>query len=318
MLLMLVVWSVLSACSAERSPDTVIPENLDQDELHEYLYTPFDDNEQFDGLHRELRHLGQLLVRDCMTEQGFEYIPFVPEVRYSTSSLSDEEYVELYGFGYTSKFLPSIDQIDEDPDDTLLEDPNSAIRASLSASGQEAYRHAYYGDDGISGCQATRFEATIPRLAVFEHFYDGFADANQRAQADPRMQELLRAWSECMERAGFAFADRTEMFDDLDKRTGPFHKMLETQWEELERLADSAPNGDITALPAEAQLVFDTIPTVPPEHQESLDALIDYEFSLARADLDCDYVDAADEIYDEYDKKFVDDNALAILEFLRR
>ena len=94
--------------------------------------------------------------------------------------------------------------------------------------------------------------------------------------------------------------------------------MIETQWEELERLADSAPNGDITALSAEAQLVFETNPTVPPEHQESLDALIEYEFSLARADLDCDYFDAADEIYDEYEKKFVDDNALAILEFLRR
>ena len=316
--MILVVWLFLSACSPERSPDSGIPANVDQDELHEYLYTPFDDNEQFDGLHRELRHLGQLLVRDCMTELGFDYIPFVPEVRYSTSSLSDEEYVEIYGFGYTSELLPPIDQIDEQPDDALLEDPNFAIQASLSPAALEAYRHAYPGDDGISGCQPERFKATIPRLAVFEHFYDGFADANQRAQADPRMQQLLRSWSECMESAGFVFADRAAMFDDLDKRTALFHEMIETQWEELERLADSAPNGDITALSAEAQLVFETNPTVPPEHQESLDALIEYEFSLARADLDCDYFDAADEIYDEYEKKFVDDNALAILEFLRR
>ena len=96
-----------------------------------------------------------------------------------------------------------------------------------------------------------------------------------------------------MEVAGFEFADRNEMLDDLDQRVTPFDEMLDSQWEELQRLAETAPNGDITALPAEVQLAFETPPTMPPEHQVSLDALIDYELLLAKPDFECDYFDAA-------------------------
>ena len=58
--------------------------------------------------------------------------------------------------------------------------------------------------------------------------------------------------------------------------------------------------------------------TIPPEHQDALNELIDYELSLAKADLDCSYFEAADKIYDEYNQRFVEDNALAILEYLNR
>lgn len=116
--------------------------------------------------------------------------------------------------------------------------------------------------------------------------------------------------------AGFYFTDRNDMLDDLNQRVTPFDEMLDSQWEELQRLAETAPNGDITALPVDAQRALETLPTIPMEHQVSLDALIDYELLLAKADLECDYFDAADEIYDEYNQEFVDANALAILEFL--
>lgn len=197
--------------------------------------------------------------------------------------------------------------------------PNNAIIASLSSSEFEAYLEVYYGNDpngNLGGCQNLQFEAPIPRrLAVFEIFHEGLADANQRAQADPRMVQLLWHWSECMKDAGFPFSDRKEMLDDLARRVAPFEEMLESQWDEWTRLYESAPNGDLTALPAETRRLLDNDPTIPPEHLEDLDALIDYELSLAKANLDCSYDDAANEIYAEYNKKFVDDNALAILEF---
>ena len=149
-----------------------------------------------------------------------------------------------------------------------------------------------YGNSGptenIGGCQAARFEASIPRLAVFEEFYSGFADANERAKADPRMLNLIRGWNVCMATAGFHFNDRNDMLEDLSQRVVPFDEMLESQWEELNRLAETAPNGDITALPADTQRTLETFPAIPEEHRVSLETLIDYEMLLAKADLECD------------------------------
>lgn len=297
---------------------------VDRDHLYEYLYSPFSNSDQLGDLHKELDLLGESLVRDCMAEQGFEYIPFVSGDLSSTESLSDEEFIEIYGFGYSTTLFQSDDSSLAPLNDSSLaplnDDPNLAILASFSIPEREAYHNAMYGDSGskenIDGCQAARFEASIPRLAVFEEFYSGFADANERAKADPRMLKLIRGWSECMGTAGFHFNDRDDMLDDLSQRVLPFDDMLDSHWEELNRLMEAAPNGDITALPADTQRALHTLPAVPEEHRGSLETLIDYELLLAKTDFDCDYFDSADKIYDEYNQRFVEANALAILEFL--
>ena len=303
---------LLTGCSSSTEQNVIV----DRDHLNEYLFSPFSNDDQLSDLHKELDLLGESLVRDCMSQQGFEYIPFVPGDLFRTDSLSDKEYVEMYGFGYSTTLFQS----DDSSPSPVSDDPNSAIVASLSESEREAYRDAMYGDNGlkenIGGCQATRFEASIPRLAVFEAFYSGFADANERARADPRMLELIRGWSECMANAGFHFTDRNDMLDDLNQRVAPFDEMLDSQWEEMNRLAETSPNGDIAALPADTQRVLETFPTIPKEHKRAFDTLIEYELLLSRADLECDYFDAADKIYDEYNQRFVEANALAILEFL--
>lgn len=327
---LLIGLSVFSSCSVDNSDisndnsGTGVPANVTEKTLYEFVFSVFEDDDQDVTAHKQYHLAGQSLVSDCMAEEGFEYIPFVRSVRTNRDSLSDEERTELYGFGYSTEIILP-DQSFEQSEPAGLrepaepEDPNLAIIASLSATEQIVYRETLYGDvsdDEAGGCQTAKFDAPVPpRLAVFDEFNAGFADANKRAQADPRMHQLLREWSECMERAGFPFSSRNDMFDDLSNRVDPFEKMIQSQWDERIRLFESAPGGEISDLPADVQRVLESDPTIPPEHRGAFDSLVDYEISLAKGDLVCSYFEAAGEIYDEYNKKYVDDNALAILEF---
>lgn len=325
---LVVMLGLLSGCSANNEELGYVDdssEEISREHLYDYLFGMFDDDELYKSVHRELHLQGQSLVRDCMASHGFEYVPFIRSVPSIAESLSDEERVELYGFGYATELVPIDDDLEYDPKYPQEEDepidPNDAIIDSLSEAEKDAYFEARYGDDpnlDVGGCDRLRFEASIPRLAVFDAFYSGFEDATQRAQADPRMHQLLHDWVECMHDAGFPFSDRDEMLDDLAQKVEPFEDLLDEQWEELERLVEDAPNGDLSALPAEVQLALETDTTIPPEHQNALDALIDYEFALAKADLSCSYFEEEEELYDEYTQQYVDDNALAILEYLNR
>ena len=95
----------------------------------------------------------------------------------------------------------------------------------------------------------------------------------------------------------------------------PIEKMIQAQWDERIQLIENAPTGNALELPEDTQRFLDSNPTIPPEHQDAFDALVNYEIFLARVDVECSYFEAAAETYDEYNKKHVEENALAIIAF---
>jgi hypothetical protein len=114
--------------------------------LNEYLTPPESGampttDEQWQAKEGEV----QALVAACMTEQGFEYIPFVyPSGGMGMGMGMDEEFgqrawAEKYGYG-----MSTFD--DQGPADPVeVDDPNTALVAGMSDGEREAYFKALHG-----------------------------------------------------------------------------------------------------------------------------------------------------------------------------
>lgn len=151
-------------------------------------------------------------VAACMKEQGFEYVPHVPDpadVTVATTGIDREsrEYAERYGFGV-------VDQ----PEVTAGEigwsgtDPNYAAREAMSPAEREAYDTALGGPVTAREVDAQGNESVSRGGGCRDRSYDGgFAVVDEAGEflaalpEDGAFDELDREWSACMRAAGFEY-----------------------------------------------------------------------------------------------------------------
>ncbi|MBN2177478.1 MAG: hypothetical protein JW722_07460 [Demequinaceae bacterium] len=89
----------------------------------------------------------QELIADCMSEQGWEYIPAIPPSDYYEPQAEDEfERRQREGYGIAYWTLNRNDDIPWIDPNGGWTDPNAAYVMSLTESELEAYNYALYGD----------------------------------------------------------------------------------------------------------------------------------------------------------------------------
>jgi len=248
----------------------------------------------------------ELLVAECMQEQGFEYTPNASAGSFSvgdgTEYQPDErEWVGQYGYGavnspYNEEPVPEEEYVD----------PNGDYVMTLSESEQTAFYEALYGptpseeemsEDGsyeydwaTAGCQgAAQHEVAgedpsesdefKPLFDALNEFYEDMATA-------PAMADLDAEWAACMDAAG----------------QGGFTAQVDAQnsiYEDMNALYEEMPVSDDGSMTGEPD-------------QAARDALAEREVELALADLDCreetDYRDRSAEVSRELEQQFVDDH----------
>lgn len=189
-------------------------------------------------------------LRDCMADEGFEYVPIDPSSMHvqlaGPGDRPPADFREKYGYGIST-------MIGEEPPDGKVEgddDPNAAIRDALSEEDLAAYNRALYGDmasamgdgsevrihigpDGAvsgggsegemvspedTGCFGTAQESVQGDGAFDPEVGRAFMEVEDRVRTDARMVEATAAWSSCMRDAGFDYESPRDIHEDIEQR----------------------------------------------------------------------------------------------------
>jgi hypothetical protein len=178
-------------------------------------------------------------IARCMGEQGFQYVAAdhktVQEGMKADKTLpglSEEEFVNRYGFGISTLYTGQPPQLSTDysPARVGLGERNVEIFRALSAADQVAYNRALLGED-TSATLAVALETQelsrtggCTRKAVSEVFKPDQLEASyynpQDAliNKDPRMKSALALWQREMKKAGFDYIHPDDIEPDLRNR----------------------------------------------------------------------------------------------------
>jgi hypothetical protein len=252
--------TVPSPTSSTTAPSSTAPSDGEAT-LADYLpmFGP-EDPEEGEAFWRDQERQAQEYTRECMAEEGFEYIPFVPggEEFYGWEPEDEEERVKTQGFGMAWWFVEGEALMEEEQAQWEENpDPNMELMEAMSDSEREAYEYALWGDqpdmelDWESaeteeemialdeeaqrlweqrewvGCMELGWSQTQGGgedlwMSFEEEFGNWWEEIEERLQADPRIIELESNWATCMAEAGYEYRDMEEM-----------HRSLEEEFERL-------------------------------------------------------------------------------------
>lgn len=94
----------------------------------------------------------QKTVARCMTEAGFEFVPYVADTDFDQftddpwGGMTHRAYVKKWGYGLSTTRNAAGQVLDAAPGFGGREDPNEAVIATLSSEERAAYQVALYGD----------------------------------------------------------------------------------------------------------------------------------------------------------------------------
>lgn len=246
------------AGSAVSTPVGTTPTSSPPDSEVEFPLDPYMSGRRTSGAsfdaaayERETRLHEEAIAR-CMSDEGFEYVPFVQPVSWSTSTdggvavisvgssqrpdLPPDQFAAQYGYGLST--LPSADSGAADVN------PNAAIVDAMSLAERVAYYQALFGADqqldsgGRPNAEMPGNPDSCYEQASTEVWGDqsaptedavsvAFASLLQQvdalaaqAMADPRMVAANETWSICMAGAGFpGYTDLNQPQSDVASRT---------------------------------------------------------------------------------------------------
>lgn len=271
-------------------------------------------------------------IATCMSDLGFEYVPYVPDeggasVFDEAFALPPEEFAREYGYGIST--LMGLG------DDTSDDDPNTAIAEALSEDARQAYNEALWGEgtmvNGGGGVTITRSEGDdgprdagepgcwqkaaeeihgappAPGEGGFEDFdalFDDLQSLADRIDTDPRLTEGKLAWADCMADAGFAdYVDPAEAQQDVEQR---FQDLMGMPTDEDEGPTDAGPDADDGDGDGGVEAIAPD--DIDPE---ALAEVKEFELDVAPDDYTCrqeHYEDLYEQVRDELEQEFVDDN----------
>ena len=178
-------------------------------------------------------------ISTCMREQGFEYVAVDAgtarkgmAANKAMPGMSEEEFVEKYGFGVTTAYSGQPPQLSTgyNPGKVGLGARNIEIYKKLSPADQVAYNRALFGENtGATfavGLESEDFSQTggCTRKAVEHVFQPDQLKPNYYNPKDaivnkhPRMKQALQTFAAEMRKAGYSYSHPDEVERDLQER----------------------------------------------------------------------------------------------------
>ena len=279
------------------------------DEYFQRAYGEFDE----DRANREMRRAEEL-VADCMSEQGFDYIPMDPAAQGGMSMSSDDldvewgtrEFAEQYGYGMTTN---PFGEIEESMPEEEFVDPNADYVGAMSETEREAFYVALHGDQVFPDDPEAEFEydweqSGCQGRAQHEVYEGGQSDPStasleeeinalwEQTQQDPRVTEVTAAWITCMGDAGLT---GLATVDDAQMQFS----------EKLNAVYEDAYSQDPEQMPTEEELA-----EMEAKVQARIGELTEDEIATAVADFDCreevGYDDTLQEVTFDLQEQFVE------------
>jgi len=214
--IVLVAAVAIGACSEESSSEAESPPVDIEDQLG------FD---QAGIVARQSRV--EAAIRDCMRNEGFEYVPVDPLAQRAAvlgaSRLSDEEFLEQFGYGISTLWGRG----------TPEADPNEQVRRALSPAERKVYDRVLWGDntgatftaavdsgdfESLGGCTREATEAVFGGAQVLTEIQGKLDALEERILQDQRMVRAIERWSQCVAEAGFQYEEPEAIDSDLFER----------------------------------------------------------------------------------------------------
>lgn len=184
----------------------------------------------------------ELLIAQCMREQGFEYVAadYVTVKKGMSADkklpgVSEEEFIANHGFGVSTLYTGLPPQLSDgySPAKVGLGERNVDIYKNLSATDQAAYNRALLGEnleatfafgmetEDFSRCGGCTHKA-VEQVFQIERLKASFYNPKDALiNKDPRMKAALRKYAAAMRKAGFAYDHPDEVEPDLRQRLQP-------------------------------------------------------------------------------------------------
>jgi hypothetical protein len=237
-------------------------------------------------------------IRDCMKNEGFDYVPIDPIAQRAallgSGRLTDEDFLQQFGYGISTLWGRG----------NVQADPNQRLRASLPPADRRAYDRTLWGenkgatftesvDSGnftkLGGCTRKATEAVFGGAQVLTQLQRRLDQLDERILEDQRMVRAVERWSSCMADAGFHYEDPDEIDSDLFKR--------------MERIVGPLPGQFATGPEAGEK--------ARPYDHRALVALQREEVRIARADHACELkriTPVENVVRPQYEARFRDQN----------
>ena len=238
-------------------------------------------------------------IRDCMRDEGFEYVPVDPLAQRAavlgSSRLSDEEFLQQFGYGISTLWGRARAEAD----------PNERIRLAMSPSERKVYDRFLWGENSgatfteavdsgnfekLGGCTRKATEAVFGGAQVLTEIQGKLDALEERILQDQRMVRAIERWSNCMAESGFQYEEPEAIDSDLFERT--------------EKIVGPLPGQFATGPPAGEK--------PQPYSQAKLAALQQEEVAIARADHRCELKHITPEeekVAPQYSEEFRKQNA---------
>lgn len=207
---LVVLAALLGACTASPTADPgPVATEASESPLTSFFAEAFGVTSDPVALAQQQRRM-QDLVASCMLEDGFEYVPRVPQDDAAPADddlpeLGSSEFAEQYGYGITT--LGEL--VGTEP-----ADPNEQLLASMSDEGRAEWETALYGAPstdpelavGSAGClgeaQREVYGGDVLDDPRFLELSAELGPLYEAVDVDPRVVEATAEWSLCMGDAG--------------------------------------------------------------------------------------------------------------------
>lgn len=243
-LLIIVTWGILlAACGRSESGSAAVGAVSSTEQTEVSGNSSLPGTEEFGLSKEELVETVEAVeasISQCMTEQGFEYIPVdFNTVRRgmmadkSAPGLGESQYAARYGFGISTLYTglpPQLADPAYTPGAVGLGEQNIRIFQNLSPADQTAYNHTLFGEHRDAtfavGLEVEDFSRTggctrqaIEEVFTQEQLSTTFLNPKDALiEQDPRMQEALVQFAECLRNAGFEYDLERDVEPDMRRR----------------------------------------------------------------------------------------------------
>jgi hypothetical protein len=166
-------------------------------------------------------------IRDCMKQQGFDYVPVDPVAQrsalFGSARLSDVDFAKQFGYGISTLWGKT----------SATADPNQRTRAAMGAADRQAYDRALGGDDPgatftsavdtgdftkLGGCTRQATDQVFGGAQVLTQLQGKLDQLEERIFSDQRMVRAVEKWSACMSDAGYRYEEPEAIDTAMYKR----------------------------------------------------------------------------------------------------
>jgi len=298
------------------------------------------DEDKMEEQNREV----ELATRECMLGLGFEYDIVDSSQNAMVSAggfnedLTEKEYVETYGFGYSTMFEEQFEMFDAEE---MATDPNNERMMAMSEAEGQAYQEALWGKNPFedaefdpatgqpldpetgepvdmdeffkdyepTGCQSEAFEEVYgsnfgpfgPGGGIDEDLQTGIEDLYESIEADSRVVAANDSWSACMTEAGYTFSSKDSIWEVMDEKMQPIQEAMFGTPADMAAQQEEFEAADVESMTEEERIAFFEEMMPSPELDADTQLLLEeiQEFELGAAKADFECSKGVEDAYHE-------------------